>query len=136
MYRNGTSPTKGDLIILAPTSNGSSAFTALKTGRTYQVESLGKSCSRCSLSGDGATVKVLGRYYCSASFVPQGQPVPANQSTSGDTGTKRDPARSLYASDVDWFDCLPDPTVEEYKSLPTLDELYEREKAQREGKSA
>jgi hypothetical protein len=123
----------GDVVVLGPTPNGSSAFVRLKPNMTYTVEALGSTCSRCGLSGAvGASIRILGAYYCAASFVLAAQPAAAI-GKSGGTGevAKKDPGRSLYSGEVDWFDTLPDPTAEEYATLPTLDQIYEREEAAR-----
>ncbi len=128
---------KGDLVKLNPNSNGSNAYKSLSAGSTYAVEALGSRCSFCGTSYTGASVKVMGVYYCENAFVPAahsaGVPAPvAGQvapvaAAKGGISKHRDPARQLYATDVDWFDCLPDATADEAKRLPTLEQLYAME---------
>ena len=118
----------GDEVQLGK-DNGSSAFSSLRPGQKYSIENLGTKCSHCGIQGQaGASVKVLGVYYCAASFVAYAQ----QKVQGGSGGSGRDPARDLYNGSVEFWDTLPDATHEDYKTLPTLEQLYEREKAARE----
>lgn len=123
----------GDRVTLAPRSNSSKAFSVLSHAVTYTVEALGSKCSTCTNAGlppVNGSVKVMGSYFCAEAFVPASglaKPAAAAGAASGGVAMRReDPARTLYKSDADFWDTLPDPTHEEYQKLPSYEQLEER----------
>lgn len=115
----------GDLVVLAPKNTGQKAFSVLKPGSVYQVEKTSPSCSSkgCSDPNTG-TIRILGSFFCSECFVNARQaPIATGVASSGVQERAKDPARSLYTGEMDFYELLPDPTEEERRTLPSLEQL-------------
>lgn len=131
----------GDNVTLGPRPTSQRAFRLLTPGRVYAVEKTAPTCSSmgCPNPGTG-TIRILGTFFCAECFVPAGivtgagagaQAIPGTvsgavyggKSKSGVQERSKDPARALNASEVDEYDCFPDPTPEERVTLPTYEQM-------------
>lgn len=122
----------GDTIRLAPVNNGSGAFTTLNPMGKYLVEALGQNCSRCANAGvpHNGSVKVQGRFFCAEAFVlhTNAQQVPAQASNQPRQVmmVSKDPySGASCVSGTEWDDNIADANHEDFKKLPTIEQLNE-----------